>query len=234
MIWLLLIILLIAIFGIGTLLEATLSVLLVVAAVVAAGVLLLGSAVARRASRGRPGSTRRFATLGGVTTIDLRTVRLRSGEQLRTSREVGLEGFDLGGQRYVPLPDRPHAAVTISRTTSGLLFELELEARLVGPCVRCLVETAVTTATRGREYHSAAAGAEDELRTPYVVDERLDLSTWARDAVALALPDKILCRPDCAGLCPVCGADLNVEPHAHEEAGGDPRWAALAELRDRL
>jgi hypothetical protein len=60
MIWLLLIILLIAIFGIGTLLEATLSVLLVVAAVVAAGVLLLGSAMARRASRGRD---RRAASL---------------------------------------------------------------------------------------------------------------------------------------------------------------------------
>jgi uncharacterized protein len=168
-----------------------------------------------------------------VTTIDLRTLRLRSGEQLRTAREVELEGFDLGGQRYA-VPDHPEAEITISRTTSGLLFELELEARLVGPCVRCLVETAVTTATRGREYHAAGPDTGDELRTPYVVDDRLDLSAWTRDAVALALPAKILCRPDCAGLCPVCGADLNVEPHAHEEAPGDPRWAALAELRERL
>ena len=37
----------------------------------------------------------------------------------------------------------------------------------------------------------------------------LDVSQWAHDAVALALPDKILCRPDCAGLCPVCGRNLN-------------------------
>ena len=52
-------------------------------------------------------------------------------------------------------------------------------------------------------------------------------STWARDAVALELPEQILCRPDCAGLCPVCGKDLNVEPHEHLERDPDPRWAAL-------
>jgi uncharacterized protein len=72
------------------------------------------------------------------------------------------------------------------------------------------------------------------MRTPYLDDDKLDLSAWARDALALALPDKILCKPDCAGLCPVCGKDLNVEPHEHEEPQADSRWSALAELKDRL
>jgi uncharacterized protein len=67
-----------------------------------------------------------------------------------------------------------------------------------------------------------------------VADDKLHLSTWARDAIALELPDQILCRPDCAGLCPMCGKDLNVEPHEHLERDPDPRWAALEELRDRL
>ena len=48
---------------------------------------------------------------------------------------------------------------------------------------------------------------------------------------ALGLPDQILCRADCAGLCPVCGKDLNVEPHEHDEAAVDSRWAALEALR---
>ncbi len=74
----------------------------------------------------------------------------------------------------------------------------------------------------------------DELRSDYVVDDKLHVSTWARDAIALELPDQILCRPDCAGLCPVCGKDLNVEPHEHHERDPDPRWAALEELRDTL
>jgi Predicted metal-binding, possibly nucleic acid-binding protein len=72
------------------------------------------------------------------------------------------------------------------------------------------------------------------LLTPYLDEDRLDLSAWARDAVALALPEQILCRPDCAGLCPLCGKDLNAEPHTHDEEQADSRWAALAELRDRL
>ena len=48
-------------------------------------------------------------------------------------------------------------------------------------------------------------------------DDKLDLSAWARDAIALELPEKILCKAECAGLCAVCGRDLNVEPHAHDE-----------------
>jgi DUF177 domain-containing protein len=169
-----------------------------------------------------------------VTVIDLRTIRIRSGEQYRGTREVELDPVELGGQPYRPLPERPEAEVTLSRTTSGLVLELEVEAGLVGPCFRCLAETRVVAEIRGREYQAADPGADDELRTPYLTDERLDLSAWARDAVVLALPDKILCREDCAGLCAVCGKDLNAEPHEHDEEADDPRWAALAELRERL
>ncbi len=50
--------------------------------------------------------------------------------------------------------------------------------------------------------------------------------------IALELPEKILCREDCAGLCPTCGRNLNDEPHTHEEETVDSRWAALAELTE--
>jgi uncharacterized protein len=65
-----------------------------------------------------------------------------------------------------------------------------------------------------------------------VVDGVLDLSAWARDALALTLPTQILCRPECAGLCAVCGANLNEAgpDHVHEQSP-DPRWAKLAELK---
>ena len=71
------------------------------------------------------------------------------------------------------------------------------------------------------------------MRTEYVDGNNLDVSGWARDAIALALPDKILCRSDCAGLCGACGKNLNDEPHTHEEARLDPRWAALEALREQ-
>jgi uncharacterized protein len=170
----------------------------------------------------------------GVTTFNVRAVKLRPGEQFRDVQSVDLEPLELGGQRYVPLPESPEAALSLTQTSSGLVFELELEVRVLGPCVRCLADAGVSLHVASREYQATSPGEADELSTPYLVEGRLDLSAWAHDAVALALPDKILCREDCAGLCPICGRDLNREPHEHEDETTDPRWAALAELRDRL
>ena len=85
-----------------------------------------------------------------------------------------------------------------------------------------------------REYQATNPEGSDELLTPYLEDDNLDLAAWSRDAVALELPDKILCRADCAGLCPVCGKNLNEEPHTHEGEETDSRWSALEALRDQL
>ena len=169
-----------------------------------------------------------------MTTFNVRTVKLRPGEQFRDVRSVDLEPLDLGGQRYVPIPESPEAVITLTQTSSGLVLELELEVRMVGPCVRCLADAGVSLHVKSQEYQATSPGESDELTTPYLVEHRLDLSAWAHDAVALALPDKILCRDDCAGLCPVCGRDLNREPHEHEDEAHDPRWAALADLKDQL
>jgi len=169
-----------------------------------------------------------------VTTLSLRQIRLRSGEEYRDTNDVELGSLELGGQRYLPVPGTVPADLIITRASTGSVFALSFRARIHGPCYRCLADAVIDIPISAREYQATNPGESEELRTPYVVDDRLDLSAWARDALALALPDKILCKPDCAGLCPVCGRDLNVEPHVHEEAAGDPRWSALAELRDRL
>ena len=169
-----------------------------------------------------------------MTSFNLRQVKLRSGEQYRDEQEVELEPFVFGGQRYLPVPERVPADLTISQASTGTVFELDFPARVHGPCQRCLGDAVVETRIGAREYQATSPGASDELATPYVHEHRLDLSAWARDALALALPEQILCRPDCAGLCPLCGKDLNREPHEHEEEQADPRWEALAALRDKL
>jgi len=166
-----------------------------------------------------------------VTVFSLRSVRLRSGEQHREAVEVQLETLVLGGQEYVPEPDPTPAELAITKATTGTVFELSFSVSLHGPCFRCLADTALELPIHAREYQATNPSGDEELRSPYVDGDRLDLSSWARDAVALELPDKILCRPDCAGLCPVCGRDLNAEPHVHEESESDPRWAALDALR---
>ena len=81
-------------------------------------------------------------------------------------------------------------------------------------------------------YPSPTARAEELTLAVRVGTRSSTCEAWARDALALALPQQLLCREECAGLCPVCGVDLNdAEPgHAHEREP-DPRWAKLSELR---
>jgi uncharacterized protein len=168
-----------------------------------------------------------------MTTLNLRTIKLRSGEQYQDVKQTALEPLDLGGQRYLPVPEEVPAELTLTRASTGTVFELRFDVRLHGPCYRCLEDAVLELPISAREYQ-ATTPESDEMRTPYLERDNLDLSAWARDALALELPDKILCRPDCAGLCPICGKNLNDEPHEHAEPKSDSRWAALAELKDRL
>jgi uncharacterized protein len=169
-----------------------------------------------------------------VRSFNLRQARLRSGEEYRDEVELELEPFELGGERYLPVPEKVPAQLVITKASTGTVFELRFEARLHGPCYRCLGDAVLDVPISAREYQATNPEGADELRTPYLQDDNLDLSTWARDAIALELPDKILCRPDCAGLCPVCGKNLNEEPHEHEEEHEDSRWAALESLKEQL
>lgn len=169
-----------------------------------------------------------------MTAIDLRRLRLRPGEVRRERVEVELEPFVLGGQRYEPTPATVPADLQITQASGATVFDLRLRAHVTGPCMRCLGFAELQIDVSARELHDPAAPAADDLRSDYVVENRLEVASWARDAIALELPEQILCRPDCAGLCPVCGKDLNVEPHEHADLELDPRWSVLGELRDRL
>jgi DUF177 domain-containing protein len=169
-----------------------------------------------------------------MRSFNLRQVKLRSGEESRDEVELELEPFELGGQRYLPVPEKVPAELMISKATTGTVFELAFTGRLHGPCYRCLGDAVLEIRIAGREYQATNPDGSDELQTPYVVNDQLDLGSWARDALALDLPDKILCLEDCAGLCPMCGKNLNDEPHEHEEERGDSRWSALEGLREKL
>ena len=169
-----------------------------------------------------------------MRSFSLRQLKLRPGEEYRDEIQLELEPFEFGGERYLPVPDTVPAELAITKASTGMVFQLAFTARLHGPCYRCLGDAVLEVPIAAREYQATNPDGVDELRTPYVEDDKLDLAAWARDAVALALPDKILCRADCAGLCPVCGKNLNDKPHTHEDASTDSRWAALESLREQL
>ena len=168
-----------------------------------------------------------------MTFFNLRNLRLRPGEEQVDEVELELEPLMLGGQRYVPVPEKVPAELRITKATTGSVFQLAFRTRLHGPCFRCLCDTVLDMSISAREYQATNPAGDEELVSPYVTDDKLDLTSWAGDAVVLDLPDKILHDPNCAGLCPTCGKDLNEEPHEHEGEVGDPRWAALERLREQ-
>lgn len=164
-------------------------------------------------------------------TFDIGRLRLTSGEGRKLDLAVGLGRFEFGTQEYAVEPLLVPVVLDVSKMTgAGLALRLRFSASLVGPCMRCLGPAAPEFSVDVREVNQPGGG--EELQSPYVdANDVLDLAAWARDSYVLALPQTLLCRPDCAGLCPDCGVNLNDEPdHAHEREP-DPRWAALRELK---
>jgi uncharacterized protein len=164
-------------------------------------------------------------------TFDVDSLHLRPGAGARFDAEVRIDPIEAGGQTYVVGNGTVEARIDVSRTTSGFAFRLRFESPLLGPCVRCLADAAPWVEVDAREVEQP--GEAEEFHSPYFEAGRLELAGWAREALVLALPPRLLCREDCRGLCPVCGADLNtVDPEQHRhESGGDPRWAKLSDLR---
>ncbi len=163
--------------------------------------------------------------------LDLGRLRLTSGEGRRIELEVALEPLTFGAEMYAVTPAVVPAVLDIScMTQGGYALRLRFDASLRGPCMRCLEPAQPAIAVDSREVDQPGGG--DELSSPYVAGELLNIHDWARDALVLALPAQLLCKDDCLGLCAICGADLNIAgpEHAHER-DPDPRWAKLSELK---
>jgi len=164
--------------------------------------------------------------------FDLGRLGLHSGEGRRIDTQVSVDPLEFGGQRYESDEASVPVRVDVSRTVGGYALRLRLQVHLHGPCMRCLEPAAPVLDVDVREVDQPDEEGGDELTSPYIEGDELDLRAWVHDALALTLPAQIVCREDCLGLCPVCGENLNEAgpEHAHEQAP-DPRWAKLRELR---
>lgn len=168
--------------------------------------------------------------MGGTTDVfDLGRLNLHSGEGRRLQLEVMLDRLKLGGQDYVIAERRVPVVLDVSHTTTGWSLRLRFDVTLAGPCMRCLEPAQRVISIDSREIDQPGGG--EDLRSPYIAGgDQLDVHAWARDALALDLPATIVCRDDCAGLCPTCGENLNHNPHEHDKPV-DPRWSKLSELK---
>jgi uncharacterized protein len=120
----------------------------------------------------------------------------------------------------------------IESVVDGLLVRGAVQAPARVACVRCLTERNDTVAADVIELFGTPDGTDEDTVEPgyEIVDGTIDFDTLLRDALAAARPSHPLCRPDCAGLCATCGADLNVAPCDGHPEQVDRRWSALAGL----
>ncbi len=150
----------------------------------------------------------------------------RFGAQRTVTVRAHLDGLRVGAASIDPAADI-EVDLQLERIAEGVVARGEVQAPWSAPCSRCLAATS-----------GDLAATVDELFEPTPVDgetylldgEILDLEPMIRDALVLELPQAPTCRDDCAGLCPQCGVDRNVETCTCAPEFNDPRWAALQTL----
>jgi len=169
--------------------------------------------------------------------LDLHALSRHPGEQIARRAEVPAPP-DLGvGMIGVPEGSPVVMELTCQSAGDGVLVEGVARVRLSGQCARCLIDFERDESFDLQElyFYPGRGPAPDELDDSdddvyYVEDEAVDLDPLLREAVVLSLPFSPLCQDDCAGLCPVCGADLNQQPGHIHDAEPDARWAKLSDL----
>lgn len=191
--------------------------------------------------RGAGGDTSGSAMTADPFIVPITGLRRHPGAQRAEHRQGTIAGPQGGGQPLSVTGSRllGGAPVSVDAVLSvvdgGIEVAGQVRAQWEGECRRCLKPVTGEVAADVRELYRPRVPGEapdaDEDTYP-LGNDQLDLRPLARDAVLLSLPLAPLCRPDCAGLCPTCGADRNEGACGCAEQGGDPRWAALDVLRD--
>lgn len=162
--------------------------------------------------------------------LDLNDLGLRGGDRYELTYPLELEPILLGGVAYdVLLPDG--VIVVVDRVAGGYLVTVSTDAKLYGPCARCLEEVSIVVHAEQQEFAPTARGGWEESELSVFIENLVvDVSAIAREAVVLAIPPQVVCSPECRGLCPHCGQDLNRGACDCGPAETDARWARLNEL----
>jgi uncharacterized protein len=158
----------------------------------------------------------------------LRPLRVNAVELLRQPGavrrvrvEVSAEALDV---EHARLAGDVCVDVELEALNDGIATRGEVTAPSSGVCRRCLTPVERTVVAVVEELYQVEVTDDDAFPIEH---DQLDLAPMARQVVLLELDDEPLCRPDCAGLCPVCGIDLGAESCDCDTTVRDERWAAL-------
>ncbi len=162
--------------------------------------------------------------------LRLPDLALRGGERYERAYPLELEPILLGGADYrVLVPGG--VRVKVDRVTGGYLVSVALDAKMYGPCARCLGEAVLDVQAEQQEFAPTAKDGWEETETSeFIKDLVLDVDGLAREALVLSLPAQVVCSAACKGLCANCGKDLNKGACGCSEDEIDQRWSRLKDL----
>lgn len=171
-----------------------------------------------------------------------RALRINAAELLRrpgserhlavdtTIAELGIADLGTADARFLPV-EPVEVRLRLESLTNGLVVNGTITTRWVGICRRCAVPASGQLVADVHELY------QEDITDPEafeLVGGQLDLAPMVREVIVLDTPTSPLCRPDCQGLCPLCGADRNAADCECDDVAPDPRWAALDELKSGL
>lgn len=123
-----------------------------------------------------------------------------------------------------------HGAAQVGRTPQGLILQGDFAAETDLECVRCLRDFRLPINWQLTELYAFGPKSVSESDLLLPEDAQIDLAPLLRDYALLEIPINPICQPDCRGLCPVCGQDLNVRDCGHRPYQDESPFSALKNL----
>lgn len=160
--------------------------------------------------------------------VDVSALLRSPGSQSEVDAELEMNDLVLRTQTAV-LPVRPRLVGVIEGVGAGVMLRAELTGVIEQQCGRCLEPFATEVVIPVEELY-----VKNEPESLPIAEGKIDLAPAALQALLLEVPVKPLCGSQCAGLCPVCGKNLNLEPHECKKETIDDRMSGLMGLREAL
>ncbi|HEX3087027.1 MAG TPA: YceD family protein [Ilumatobacteraceae bacterium] len=154
----------------------------------------------------------------------------RPGSERRFDLQPTVSDLGLVDPRFDP-DATVEVSLRLESLTDGLVVDGQIRAPWADSCRRCLTDAEGMVVSEVTELYQQVITDPDAFE---IVGDQIDLGAMIREHILLEAPLAPLCRPDCAGLCPTCGTDLNLSTCDCVASDVDPRWEALTQLKGNL
>jgi uncharacterized protein len=151
-------------------------------------------------------------------------VRAQPGASLTVDLDTGPQSLEDLELKYL------HGSIQVTRIKGGMFLQGKIKTEVSVECVRCLTPLDLPLTLALEDTFKLAGEADEPEAYTIQEDGSIDLAPLLNELSWTAIPMKPLCGTDCQGLCPQCGANLNVTSCECEVEDIDPRWSALKEL----